>query len=145
MKILTIYLVCVAVLCTNVAWAQNGAKPEPTIDIVVKADGKPVNNSKGIAASTQKLDFEASLSPESRQQFPDLRPQAVIKSAWVSLARGTRRVATAFWQAGEPLTPVAASAKPGDRYVIEFDLAARRKDGKLMTLSTRKTQVIALY
>lgn len=150
MKTLFVYGLLAGSLLTHAVRAQNGAqsktaKPEPKIDLITKADGKPADNAKGIPAGTQKLDFTASLSAESRQQFPDLQPQAVIKSAWVSLARGTRRVATQFWQAGEPLSKVAKEAKPGDRYVIEFDLAARRKDGKLMPLTTRPIQTIALY
>lgn len=150
MKTLFAYVLLVSSSGINAIWAQSGAplkavQSEPRIDIVVKADGKPANDARGIPAGTQRLDFTASLRAESRGQFPDLQPQAVIKSAWVSLARGNRRVATQFWQAGEPLSKVAANAQPGDRYVIEFDLATRRKDGKLMPLTTRPTQTISLY
>ena len=59
MKILCFYGLLAGSLLTNAVQAQTGAQSEPQIDVVVKADGKPVNNAKGIPASTQKLDFTA--------------------------------------------------------------------------------------
>lgn len=122
---------------------QTLAKASPHVTITIKADGKPVDEKTGAPASTQQVDFAATLDPASRQQFPDVQA-AVIKSAWISLVRESKRVGTMYWKAGETITKLTLQAKPGDRYVIEFDLAARQKNGKLVPLAERPVRSFSL-
>lgn len=150
MRFLPLYVLCAGFLFINPTSAQRNeqadtAKPVPDINLVITADGQPLDERKGIPVSTQKLDFAASLSAESQSRFPNLKPQAVIQSATVSLARGTRRLGSITWEPGQSLAPVASDVLPGDRYVIEFDLAVQRSDGKRLTLPGRQIYAIALY
>lgn len=141
----TLWAVCLLTAAqAQTARPTSATTAGPRATIAVTVDGKPLNERAGAPATTRTLDFKATLDAQSRQQNPDLQPDVVIQSAWVNLARGSQRVATQYWKAGEPLTKLTQQAKPGDRYVIEFDLAARRKNGKLIPLSERPVVNIPL-
>ena len=75
--IFSLSLVAMATLATSPAClAQN-----PTYDVTIVADGKPIDLIQGIPARTKALQLTGQLTQKSQQQYPKLKPTVLINKA----------------------------------------------------------------
>ncbi|GAB3890211.1 hypothetical protein [Spirosoma agri] len=103
---------------------------KPVYDVTVTADGKSLDLNQGISASTKTVELTGQLTPESQQQYPQLKPVVLINKAVFNLIRDTRRVGFINWPQDGSIARLFKEARSGDRFVIQFeDVEVQTKQG----------------
>ena len=93
--------------------------PKPTLEL--RVGNAPYDSRRGVPASNARTVQVLAIADESFKTFLPEDARFRVTQLQVSLARGTRRVAgpISLNNGGGSVSSLAASAQPGDRYVIE--------------------------
>ncbi len=100
--------------------------PKPSLE--VRVGGRPINVKAGESASSVRSIQVVAIPDEGFKNYSPDDANFRVSEIEVSLARGTRRVAGPLTLSGGggSIASLAASAQPGDRYVIEIKGVQRR-------------------
>ncbi|GAB3716945.1 hypothetical protein GCM10027592_58700 [Spirosoma flavus] len=135
MRAVLFSLLAVTTLATSpVCLAQ-----KPNYEVILMADGKPLDLSQGISARTKVLQLLGQLDQKSLQQYPQLKTTVLINKAILNLVRDTRRVAYEEWPGDGSIAGLFQQAKAGDRFVIQFDdVESLTKQGMVQKIDSAK-------
>jgi hypothetical protein len=140
-----LYFIPLLVAFANVATSLTCLAQNLSYDVIILADGKPINIGNGISVTTKTLHITGQLTSQSKQQYPNLMPTVAINRATLNLIRDTNRISFTDWPYGDSITTLFKEAKVGDRFVIKLeDVKASTKSGTMQTIEDTKIVQLTL-
>ncbi|SFF20294.1 hypothetical protein SAMN05216167_1355 [Spirosoma endophyticum] len=108
-------------------------------DVTIIADGKALDLSQGIPASTKTIELTGQRTQKDLQQDSQLKPDVLIQKATLTLARDTKKICAINWPGKASIANLFKEAKVGDRLMIQFeDVELQTKQGQTQKIDDSK-------